>query len=307
MARIIFESNKCNNIELEERNITIDDNGTYAITPNEGYAGMSKVDVNVGVDTLQGLNFSEIYDQEQANDLNQYYKEAIEEAKRLLAHWDYSSTNISGKFANKEEPFYLPNVDLYNITNMSRICQYANNLLSIPKKLNLPKCKFLNFAFSGIGTFIDTNIFLNNDIDVELYGAFYASIYTHSVKIYGTKSVTDMGYLFAENHFIKEIFIESVESCTKFTKTFYNNGIYASLKEICIKFGRWKQTDISLNGSSKLTPESIHYIIQNAVDVADGATARTLTLHASAKTNWQNSEYYEQDLAVLGQKGITIA
>ena len=49
MARIIFESNKCNNIELEERDITIDDNGTYAITPNVGYAGMSKVDVNVGV------------------------------------------------------------------------------------------------------------------------------------------------------------------------------------------------------------------------------------------------------------------
>lgn len=69
----------------------------------------------------------------------------------------------------------------------------------------------------------------------------------------------------------------------------------------------WKKLNIGLIQSSKLFPESIHYIIQNAMDVADGATARILTLHATAKTNWQNSEYYEQDLAVLEQKGITIA
>ena len=60
--------------------------------------------------------------------------------------------------------------------------------------------------------------------------------------------------------------------------------------------------------STKLSPESIHYLIQNAVNVVDGAEeGRTLTLHATAKTNWQNSEYYEQDLAVLEEKGITIA
>lgn len=291
---------------LQGKSITIAENGTQTITADSEFDGLNSVEVTTDVNTLQGLDFSEIYDQEQANDLNQYYKEAIEETKRILAHWNYSSTDINSKFAKKEEPFYFPNVDLYNITSLAHICQYTNNLLSIPKKLNLPNCKTLRFAFSGIGTFIDTNIFLNNDIDVDLYGVFNVSIYTHSVKIYGTKSVTNMGYLFNGAYFTKEIFIESVESCTNFTETFRQNGYYASPKEICIKFGRWKQTDISLKVST-LTPESIHYIIQNAMNVADGAEKRTLTLDATAKANWQNSEYYEQDLAVLEQKGITIA
>lgn len=93
-----------------------------------------------------------------------------------------------------------------------------------------------------------------------------------------------------------------MEKCTSFSTAFYN-----TLALVTLEFDKWKQTDINLAQSSKLSAESIHYIIQNAVDVADGATARTLTLHATAKTNWQNSEYYEQDLAVLSTKGITIA
>jgi hypothetical protein len=91
-----------------------------------------------------------------------------------------------------------------------------------------------------------------------------------------------------------------------------NGRIFDSMFQSCnslknLNLIGWKQTNISISESSKLSPESIHNIIQNAMDVADGATARTLTLHANAKTNWQNSEYYEQDLAVLEQKGITIA
>ena len=69
----------------------------------------------------------------------------------------------------------------------------------------------------------------------------------------------------------------------------------------------WHKPNLSFSDSPNLTPESIHYVIQNAMNVSDGATARTLTLHASAKTKWQNSEYYAEDLAVLSTKGITIA
>lgn len=77
------------------------------------------------------------------------------------------------------------------------------------------------------------------------------------------------------------------------------------LKEVY--FTGWKQYRISFVDSIQLKPKSIHYIIQNAMSVAEGATARILQLHAKAKTNWENSEYYEQDLAVLTDKGITIA
>lgn len=304
MARIIFESNKCNNIELEERDITIDDNGTYAITPNEGYAGMSKVDVNVGVDTLQGLNFEGVYDVEQANEKNLYYKDAIWETKRIIA--SYSAT---GQFGTrlKREPFYLPDLDYSNVVREFGYAFQYSNLIGMPSILTLPNCNYLDWSFANVPCEISCDIYFNHNIEVSIIGAFSFSLFVKKVRLFGTRSVTNMNSVFTNTYFAQEIFIENVESVVSFSDTFTNIGAYSTPKNVKISFARWKQASISISRTSQLTSESIHYIIQNAVDVADGATARTLTLHATAKANWQNSEYYEQDLAVLSTKGITIA
>lgn len=68
----------------------------------------------------------------------------------------------------------------------------------------------------------------------------------------------------------------------------------------------WKQGNLSFSNSAKISAVSIHNLINNAKSVADGAIARTLTLHATAKTKWQNSEYYEADQAMATEKLITI-
>lgn len=80
----------------------------------------------------------------------------------------------------------------------------------------------------------------------------------------------------------------------------------------CIKlqaipnFIGWKQGNLSFSDSASISAISIHNLINNAKSVADGAIARTLTLHATAKTKWQNSEYYEADQAMATEKLITI-
>lgn len=58
--------------------------------------------------------------------------------------------------------------------------------------------------------------------------------------------------------------------------------------------------DLSLSNSYKLTPLSIHNIIEQALGNF------TLTLHATAKANWKNSEYYTADQAMATEKLITI-
>jgi hypothetical protein len=62
---------------------------------------------------------------------------------------------------------------------------------------------------------------------------------------------------------------------------------------------------LSLGSCSHLLPYSVHYILENAI----GSTSEpiTLTLHATAKTNWEASEYYEEDLVIASSKNITIA
>jgi hypothetical protein len=58
--------------------------------------------------------------------------------------------------------------------------------------------------------------------------------------------------------------------------------------------------NLSLSNSSLLLPISIHNIIEYALGNF------TLTLNSTAKTNWQNSEYFEADQAMATEKNITI-
>lgn len=77
-----------------------------------------------------------------------------------------------------------------------------------------------------------------------------------------------------------------------------------------IEFDRWKKYGVSLNYASSLPPQYINYIIEHALGEADGAVARTLYLHATAKANWMNVELnpdYEYYQAMATEKLITIA
>jgi hypothetical protein len=73
-----------------------------------------------------------------------------------------------------------------------------------------------------------------------------------------------------------------------------------------IPFRHWNSGDFTLDGP-KLTPYSIHLIIERASGLDEYAVQRTLTLHADAKANWMASEYYDADVAMANEKLITIA
>lgn len=81
------------------------------------------------------------------------------------------------------------------------------------------------------------------------------------------------------------------------TNTFYGT----SKLKVCHLVG-WNSLSLNIP-SPVLEPESVHYILFNTED----ATARTLTLHATAKANWEASEYYEEDVARAQELNITIA
>lgn len=229
-----------------------------------------------GIDTLQGLDFSGVFDQEQANEINQYHKDGIEYAKSIIQKYQgIKIKDLARAFQYDNKLVYMPNIDLSETKTLFFTWHTCVNLEYIEGRLN-----------SG-------NV---ND----MYAMFYRCYKLQEVDI-DTSSVTRLQQAFYESSNLTKIVLSSVEKCTNFSSAFY-----MTYSLVYIKFEKWKQGDVSLS-YSVISPESIHYIIQNAVNLADGATARTLTLHATAKTNWQNSEYYEQDLAVLEQKGITIA
>ena len=98
---------------------------------------------------------------------------------------------------------------------------------------------------------------------------------------------------------LEEVYLEC-PSVTTFSYCFYN---FSTLKKCNIK---GLQATLSLSSHPNIEAECIHYTISNAI----GGTADapiTLTLHATAKANWEASEYYAEDVVMANEKNITIA
>lgn len=258
---------------LQIKSVDITENGSKAITPDAEYSGMSKVIVNTDVNTLQGLNFAGVYDDEQANEINQYYKNGIEYAKEILGTW-VKPTSLRYAFSNKHNIIYLPNIDFSGVSNLEYMLLRCYSLLFFDRILN--DATLMNYTFQ-----------------------YCASMKWCRIT---TPNATSMDGIFNSCLSLQYCELNDVSNVTSWSSAFNGAAAVATLY-----INKWKSGDISLSGCNYLEVKSIHYIIQNAVDSADGATARTLYLHATAKTNWMNSEYYEEDEITRITKGIEIA
>lgn len=298
MARIIFESNKCNNIELEERDITIDDNGTYAITPNEGYAGMSKVDVNVGVDTLQGLNFEGVYDAEQGDEINQYYKDGIEYAKKIVREWNENITSVNQKFRNNLNIVFFPKINMENVIDAWGAFYDAKHLEYLSNKLDFSNVKVMTYTFFRCNRLKTIDLDLSSAIACLDMCNLCASL--EYAKLY-TPLTESLENIFAGCSSLFEVHLTDVSKCGNFSNTFSNCN---NLK--IVKIERWKQGDINLR-PTYIIPESINHIIEHSLGANEGAVERVLYMYNSEFDAWQNSPNYEYYQAMAIEKLISIA
>lgn len=107
--------------------------------------------------------------------------------------------------------------------------------------------------------------------------------------------------------------VNCVRECTSLKELYWDVSSAKTLSYCCYNFKTLVKchiyglsANLSLSSHPKITPESVHFILQNA----NGGTAEapiTLTLHATAKANWEASEYYEEDVARAQELNITIA
>lgn len=275
-----------------------------------------------GIEGGGELDFSKIYDADNADYVNNLLKDAISYAKTI------KNSSLSGHLQYKwsgSKIMFFPQVDLSKVNSLSNAFAGCYNLVYVADIVSDKITDFQNLFFDCHALKKIKKIHLSNC--TSMYGAFYQCYTLKSIdewyapknkslhdtffkcylltdlSIIDTANVTDFGRTFSNCRSLKKIELTSVKNATTFNNMFEGN--VGKLEEVY--FTEWLKGSISISGASLLKAESIHYIIQNAKSVADGATARTLTLHATAKANWETSEYYEQDLAVLEEKGITIA
>lgn len=245
---------------------------------SDTYTPSEMADAIRGIEGGEGFNLmSAGFTQESQNKFNEFYKNGIEYAKYVKSTLDGASGSVAGLFRDDESVVFVPELSLENVTEAGNIFNGCINLEQTGK-ITFNKYKLGNSQ-------VFTNCVRLSKIHLHLKNNFS----WHRNIISGCYN-------------LREVYIDDISGLTN------NIGTTSEHKNVKIyNVAKWTKWDMALQYTPVLIPSSIHYIIQNAMSVADGATARILTLHATAKTNWQNSEYYEQDLAVLEQKGITIA
>ena len=113
-----------------------------------------------------------------------------------------------------------------------------------------------------------------------------------------SKILTKASYLFANCVNLREVYID-ISNSPDITSMF---NICWALEKPYVK--GWTTGNLGINNYSKVSPDSIHYIISNAI-YAD--SVKTLGLNNTAKENWEASEYYTEDVAKAQELNITIA
>lgn len=326
---------------LEERQVVIDTNGTTTITPSEGFDGLSKVEVDVVV-IGEGFDLSLLgWSEESISRKNQILKDEFTRAIERAKLWTETATSSNfwgGSRTGRMFYYYTklncPNLTTLNLFSYCHAMSYINIDDAVENCNNLISC---NNAFQGDYMLREVNLGHIDYSKVTMADSMFASCWNIEKIDWGKfkdAKLLSMVHMFNDACFKFETMDFSnitTKYCEKMNSMFYYSGGSFSQKTksiigldmtscinatsifnnrtgvTYIEIKNWGKCDLSLNTQNLLSSSSIHYIIQNAMDVAEGATARILTLHATAKTNWQNSEYYNEDLAVLEQKGITIA
>ena len=157
---------------LQEKTATIVQNGSQTITPDEGFDGMSSVQINAAITgDSSAIDFSSIgYNAEFSAELNAKFNNDVSYSKSLLDAWNPSNTSAYRLYGGDNKLIYAPNIDTSNVTNMADMFRNCHSLTSVPL-----------YNTSNV-----TNM-QNMFVDCPLL---------KSVPLFDTSNVTNMGYMF---------------------------------------------------------------------------------------------------------------
>lgn len=296
---------------LEEQLVGIRSNGTTYIEPNDGFDGIGKAKIVTMVSgSNEGVDLTAIgCTPEETNEYNEYYKAGVEYAKNIYANWKNTSYK-AGTYASNIDIVYFPKVDCSNMTDCQSMFSRALNL-NVVYCLNW-KPKSCDYTFQR--TFKCRRIY--GEIDfinaTKALGFFFESGIEILPTIKNTYNLIEMRSFITGCFGLKEVYLDTtsnqnfyciIQNCInlkKATITSLENATNLSifctetrvLEELYV--GKYKQLDLSLAQQNLLKSQSIKYIIWHAMNGENtlgfenqGATSRTLQLHATPYTSWE--------------------
>lgn len=169
-------------VNNQSKSTTITSNTTTTITPDEGYTGLSSVEVTTNV----ALDLSEYFTSSISNG-SQYTSGILSMIKKIPANTTVNGTNLSYAF-NRFKGTIIPLLDTSNVTNMSYMFYYADNLTSIPT-LNTSQVTTLDYCFNYCHSLTTAPSFNTSNV-TTMRNCFSDCVALKDVPIYNWSKIT---------------------------------------------------------------------------------------------------------------------
>ena len=217
---------------LQEKTATIVQNGSQTITPDEGFDGMSSVQINAAITgASSAIDFSSIgYDAEFSAELNAKWNDDVAYSKTLYDAWNPSNTSAISLYHNDKKLVYAPNIDTSNVTYMSDMFSYCTSLTSVPS-FNTSNVTDMHNMFVYCSSLKTVPLFDTSNVTNMGYMLQFCSSLT-TVPSFNTSNVTNMSYMFQNCENLTTVPYFNTSNVTDMKSMFYNCSSLTSVPEM---------------------------------------------------------------------------
>ena len=177
---------------LQEKTATIVQNGSQTITPDEGFDGMSSVQINAAITgDSSAIDFSSIgYDAELSAEVNSNMNNDVAYSKTLYDAWNPSNTSAYRLYSGDTKLVYAPNIDTSNVTDMNGMFYGCTRLTSVPL-FDTSKVTSIGNMFYGCSSITSVPLFDTSKV-TSIGSMFEGCSSLTSVPLFDTSKVTSM-------------------------------------------------------------------------------------------------------------------
>lgn len=327
---------------LQEKTVTIVQNGSQTITPDEGFDGMSSVQINAAITgASSAIDFSQIgYDAELSAEVNAKLNDDVAYSKTLYDAWDPSRTSAESLYKNNTKLVYAPNIDTSNVTYMRSMFGDCASLISVPE-LDTSKVTNMNYMFGGCSKLTSVQSFDTSNVTsmvqmlcncsniktvpafntsnvTNMYGMFYYCDSLTTIPAFDTSKVNNFDSMFARCNSlttIEGISFKSFKDSTMENDYLYGMYINFSTRKAVFKDIGYQSTAKQFNTESMknwgVNSDEITDARQSLIDslitysfdrLSAGYPTCTITLSDNTKALLTSDE-----IAQITAKGFTIS
>ena len=205
---------------LQEKTATIVQNGSQTITPDEGFDGMSSVQINAAITgASSAIDFSPIgYDAEFSAELNAKWNDDVAYSKTLYDAWNPSNTSATSLYIGDKKLVYAPNIDTSNVSNMNGMFRGCTSLTSVPS-FNTSNVTDMSSMFVDCSSLKTVQLFDTSNVTNMGYMLQFCSSLT-TVPSFNTSNVTNMSYMFQDCTSLTSVPYFNTSNVTRMTSMF---------------------------------------------------------------------------------------